>query len=408
MTFDLATSPDSPSAISSQELESGHTPCAVLGGLTIGQFGQALAPANLSATQAAALGLMMSGTSGRRGSNSSRSASLQSFLGSRLRARTASVGSTLFTLTWKQRATPSGLQICALRASARRTSDNDSGLLGWPTPDAGVHGLTDSTWEARRAAAAAAHGNNGFGLTVAQAASLAAWPTPNARDFKCGPTETYAERSGTTKGDSLSNLVTAVCGSWATPLQTDHRSSNGDGSNPRDVPRQAALASWATPRAEDSESSGMRWGRGVADTLTAQAVVLAGWPTPMAGTPAQNGNNAAGNNDSSRQTVALASWGTPTVQDSKHATLSPSEMARDPANLRVQVHQFAGCRLTATGLLLTGSTAETAAGGQLNPGHSRWLMGLPSVWDDCGVTGMALLRQRPKRSSRHTSTSRGA
>src|SRR5882762_301942 len=30
------------------------------------------------------------------------------------------------------------------------------------------------------------------------------------------------------------------------------------------------------------------------------------WPTPMAGTPAQNGYNEAGNNDSSRKTVALA------------------------------------------------------------------------------------------------------
>src|SRR6185295_14319390 len=37
----------------------------------------------------------------------------------------------------------------------------------------------------------------------------------------------------------------------------------------------------------------------------------AGWPTPMAGTPAQNGNNAAGNNDSSRKTVELAGWPTP-------------------------------------------------------------------------------------------------
>lgn len=36
----------------------------------------------------------------------------------------------------------------------------------------------------------------------------------------------------------------------------------------------------------------------------------------MAGTPAQNGNNAAGNTDSSRQTVALlAGWGTPTASE---------------------------------------------------------------------------------------------
>jgi hypothetical protein len=35
------------------------------------------------------------------------------------------------------------------------------------------------------------------------------------------------------------------------------------------------------------------------------------------------------------------SWGTPTVQDGKHATLSPSEQARDPNILRNQVHSLA-------------------------------------------------------------------
>lgn len=299
-----AISPASPSCISSPALESGRMPSVALGGLTIVQFGQALAPANLSATQASALGLLMSGICGPTGSNSSSSAALQTSLENRLRARTAWAGSTLFTLTWRRRATPSGLQICALRASARRTSDSVCSL------------------------------------------PLNPWPTPNARDFKCGPTETYAERSGTTKGDSLSNLVTAVCGSWS------------------------------TPRAEDAESSGMRWGRGVADTLTAQ--------------------------------TSLASWATPTTNDSlRH----PSQDFAPTPNLTLNhmsvLARNGPARLTATGQLLTGSSAETASGGQLNPGHSRWLMGLPSVWDACGVTAMQSLPRSRKPSSRRTSTSSG-
>lgn len=124
--------------ISSPESGFGPTLCASPDGPTINQCGQDLAPANLSARQAKEQGLMMSGIYGLIGTGSSASASLQSSLANRLQARTASTGSTLYKLTWKESTTPLGQRICALRASGRRTSDN--GCFSYPTPRAAKRG----------------------------------------------------------------------------------------------------------------------------------------------------------------------------------------------------------------------------------------------------------------------------
>ncbi|SPP32292.1 hypothetical protein ARAF_2333 [Arsenophonus endosymbiont of Aleurodicus floccissimus] len=77
----------------------------------------------------------MSGTCGPRSFISSSSATLTLFLVNRLRAKTASAGSTLYKLTWKQRSTPQQHLIYSLRASTHRISNRD--YIGWPTPTAG-------------------------------------------------------------------------------------------------------------------------------------------------------------------------------------------------------------------------------------------------------------------------------
>lgn len=130
--FTQATCADSHSATSSPALASGATPFANQDGATTDLFGRVPALANLSPRQAKELRLMTSGTYGRTSIISSASADLVSSLVSRLQAKTALRGSTLFSLTWKQRTTPSQRSIYALRASALRTSG--SGFSGWATP----------------------------------------------------------------------------------------------------------------------------------------------------------------------------------------------------------------------------------------------------------------------------------
>src|SRR5574343_270058 len=144
---DQAISPDTHNATSLQASESGHTLYGRPDGVTTDMYGRVLVPANLSARQAKEMGLLTSGTYGLRSSISSKSAALMLSLVNRLRAKTVLVGSTLYGLTWKERVTPAGRKIHALRASVRRTSDKD--CIGWPTPRAADN--QQESWESKQA-----------------------------------------------------------------------------------------------------------------------------------------------------------------------------------------------------------------------------------------------------------------
>jgi hypothetical protein len=52
----------------------------------------------------------------------------------------------------------------------------------------------------------------------------------------------------------------------------------------------------------------------------------------------------------------------------------------------------------AFGRTVIGSPAATVKPGQLNPAHSRWLMGLPPEWDVCAPTVMPSSRKSRKPS----------
>ena len=328
-----STLPDTLNAISSPGLASGPTPCDVQAGPIAALFGRALAPVNLSAQQAKEMGFLTSGIYGRLGFTSLASASLTSSLVNRLQQRTALVGSTLYKLTWKQRATPGGQSIYALRASVRRISGNDFGYLqSWPTP----------------CSQDGPDGGPSQGIDrLPGAAALAALPTPTksngdggqiAKD--CSPT---GRRSDGSKATVSINQIAQLTG-WTTPTTRDRKDSGAD-IKPRDGERDRF------------------------DQLPRQAN-LAGWPTPSATKNTKNSKDPQKLKEGGVQTsLADAAWMTQAAQ---------------PA------------RLTASGQMLIGSCAGMESGGQLNPAHSRWLMGLPPEWDACAPTETRSMRKQPK------------
>lgn len=123
------------SVISSPESEDGASLSVLRDGPILARVGLSVAHANLSARQAKAAGLLMSGTCGLQPIGSSLSVDLSQSLVNRLRVRLGSTGSTLFKLTWKEQRTPAKRLIYALRASGLRISVS----WGWPGFTAQVH-----------------------------------------------------------------------------------------------------------------------------------------------------------------------------------------------------------------------------------------------------------------------------
>jgi hypothetical protein len=174
------------------------------------------------------------------------------------------------------------------------------------------------------------------------------WPTPQTRDWKSG---WDAKCFNAARSNDLNDF--ALLAGWVTTTTRDWKDSGADirpredGSERFDqLPRQANLAGWNTPAASDG-NGGKR-------------------PHPDTTMTGQHPEGRKVN-------MGLASQ--------VHIGFLKTEPARR----------------TATGEMLTGSTAGMESGGQLNPAHSRWLMGLPPEWDACAPTVTRLSRKQRQK-----------
>lgn len=305
---------DTLSVTSSPASASGATPSDSQAGRTTDPSGPAPALANLSARQAREQGLLTSGTYGRRGSTSSQSAALTESLVSRLAPRLATVGSTLFTMTWKRSATPLDRLYYQLAASGRRTSGNDCG--SWPTAQG-------RDWKGPQ-------GRAYKGEAMDLPAVAASWPTPRTSDRAAGRTLDEEGRRVSESGlygANLSDLVRLA--SWATPAGRDHKDTG------------------------DLDASMVRKdGKDRDDTVPRQAWMASG--QTASGSPAQTEKRGQSEEESS---LLCSAWQTPNCGDVR---ADGCEWATTGQNHNVQFIR-----------------TEGKAQGQLNPALSRWLMGLP-------------------------------
>lgn len=357
-------SPDLRRYISAPESAYGVLQPVALASPTPDDSGAPASLASLSARQASNLGLLMSGTFGPPATISSSSVALTELLGSRLRARLAWSGSILYRLTWKQRVTPSGRLISALRASAltipkaKKGQPPSNGYAGpWslvPIPCSEPSFAILPMPLAERL------------VTVLRtsASDCTGWPTPTPT-----PTLHDAERGGQAKramgetrhGSNLQDFV--LLSGWPTPCQQD--GPNGGPAQGADrLPGATALAPWPTPTTRDHKD-GSSSGTVPENGLLGRVVWLAGWPTP------DTGMNIVDANWQTRRRVAAEKHG----NNGFGLTLG---MAATQAQ--------------------TGSSAQTEKPGQLNPVFSLSLQldRFATEWARCAerVT-RSTLKRRP-------------
>lgn len=195
-----------------------------------------------------------------------------------------------------------------------------------------------------------------------QSPAWKAWATAVRAEFSARPkSEPAISESG-----SLSSPI------WQTPATDSFRSRGGDRKDEMGLDQQARR--WPTPRGEDSESSGERISRGVADTLTSATRL---WATPRTITGgAESAERKKGRPlERVATTFRASTWSTPT-------SLSFAGSHQPGTSRNMESILIAGSQLSPPDPATPGGPKSSPERRILNPRFVEWLMGWPAGWVD--------------------------
>ncbi|CAM8563476.1 hypothetical protein ENINMM144B1_23960 [Enterobacter intestinihominis] len=262
----------------------------------------------------------------------------------------------------------SHLTICEDSRSATSSPELASGLIHCASPD----GLTiNQSGQAPARASLSARQAKEMGLLT----SGTFGPTSSTSSASADLSMSLANRLQAVTQTHGSTLYKLTWKEWNTPsglCRLRQRASVRRTS-------ENALTGWPTPVVGDM-TGGPRppdKKRGPAPGLQS-ATALAGWPTPTAAATTGAGTSGRMGGMNIQTAVTLTGWPTPTTE----SAMREKRYAQGGMPFSMAASLCGPLRLTVFGEMRTGSYVEMANGVQLNPAHSRWLMGLPRAWDE--------------------------